>query len=395
MSKKPKKQKPVEQIEMSDDLAEKPLFLREGLDIQEEETEVYDLQKEFAASKKNRSTPVHTAIASFSALLLGATIWLTYGIQKDIDRTSVGIADFRDINLQELVNALRAAKFELDKIDDKISLIRRSMEMEIERIRHQSDLEIQKVEQSGLSQAKKEVDEKKVREARATLRQWLNIESDWTDPTDVISVPRDSRLLAVSVQPPSRVADQPRGNVMVVSWVKDQGIEAFREESVQRGKVANFSARFPETKKPRTKKSPGGASGRLHGTGMEEMYLQTTSGFPETADTSTLVNYLTDTLVLDMHGGERLPGNDRLNRPGAILVMDPDGALAVRHELDDLVECTEIKESFTPKQPGGAYDYPDYEMDGLNYDGYQPHGFEGLRGRGEPSRLPPRGGRGP
>ena len=247
-----------------------------------------------------------------------------------------------------------------------------------------------------LSQARKELAEKKVREARATLRQWLNIESDWSDPTDLISVPRDSRLLAVSVQPPSRVADQPRGSVMVVSWVKDQGIEAFREESVQRGKVANFlNCVFPETKKPRPQKSPGRTPGRSHGTGMEEMLSQLPSGSLEPADTSSPVDYVTDTLVLDMHGGERLPGKDRLNRPGAILVMGPDETLVVRHELDDLAECTEIRESLIPKQPGFEYDYPGYEMDGMNYDGYQPHGFQGLRDRGGPSRLPPRGGRGP
>ncbi|GEM_PF-879459 len=174
MSKKVKKQQPVKQEAPPEDLTEKPLFLREGIDIEEEETEVYDIQKEFAEIKKNRSTPVHTTIASFTAILLGATVWLTYGIQKDIDRTTVGIADFRDINLQELIDALRAAKGELDKIDDKISLMRRGMEMEIERIRQENALEIKKVEQSGLSQAKKrqllkmlrEEQDRKIRESR-------------------------------------------------------------------------------------------------------------------------------------------------------------------------------------------------------------------------------------
>jgi chromosome segregation ATPase len=174
MSKKISKQRALKQTEMPEDLDEKPLFLREGMGIEEEEAEVYDIQKEFAEIKKNRSIPVHTAIASFTAILLGATIWLTYGIQKDIDRTTVGIADFRDINLQELVNALRAAKGELDKIDDKIALMRRGMEMEIERIRQENALEIKKVEQSGLSQAKKrrllkmlrDEQDRKIRESR-------------------------------------------------------------------------------------------------------------------------------------------------------------------------------------------------------------------------------------
>lgn len=155
MSKKIKKQFLTKQTESIEELAEKPLFLREGMDIKEEKAEVYHIKKEFAASKKNKSVPVHAAITSFTLLLLGATIWLTDGIQRDIDRTSVGISDFRDINLQELVNALRIAKGELDKIDDKISLMKQSMEMEIEKIMQESALEIKKVEQSGISQAKK------------------------------------------------------------------------------------------------------------------------------------------------------------------------------------------------------------------------------------------------
>jgi hypothetical protein len=212
--------------------------------------------------------------------------------------------------------------------------------------------------------------ENKVSEARAAYRRWEMVESDWTDPSELISVPRDSRLLAVSVQPPTRVAGEPRGNVMVVSWVKDLGIEAFREESVQRGKVANFlNCRFPETKPPRR------PSKRL--LGEEEGYYQP-AGSLQTADASSPVNYLTDTLVLDMHGGERLPGKDRLNRPGTILLMDLDGTLVVRHELDDLAECTELTESLAPEQPGGGYDdesEDDYESD-----------FESLRGRRRPSR---------
>lgn len=176
MSKKIKKQYLTKQTESIEEQAEKPLFLREGIDIEEEEAEVYHLKKEFAASKKNKSGPVHTASISFTLLLLGATIWLTYGIQRDIDRTSVGISDFRDINLQELVNALRIAKGELDKIDDKISLMRHSMEMEIEKIMQESALEIKKVEQSGISQAKKrrllkmlrEEQDRKIRESQKT-----------------------------------------------------------------------------------------------------------------------------------------------------------------------------------------------------------------------------------
>ncbi len=215
------------------------------------------------------------------------------------------------------------------------------------------------------------------------MRNWEVVESDWTEPTEVIVVPRDSRLLAISVQPPPRTAAEPSGKVLVVSWVKDQGIEAFTERTVWRGKVANFTGvRFPETPQPRrsrqSSRTPRG----------EEAYYQ-----PEplgaAADQSVLVDYLTDTMVLDMQGGDRImSGKDRLMRPGAILLLDPDGTMVVRHELDDLAEYTELKESAAPPQPGGGYEY-DGEMEydgGMEYDGALDRGYGGRTPRGRRGR---------
>ena len=135
---------------------EKPLFLREGMDVPEEEVVLYDLQKEYGISKTNRSRPVYTALLVFALLLGGTTYWFTRGIQRDIDRTRVGIEDFRDLNLQELLNSLQRAQSELDKMDETIALAKRRMGSEIDKIRYQSALEIKKVEQSGLGQAEKQ-----------------------------------------------------------------------------------------------------------------------------------------------------------------------------------------------------------------------------------------------
>jgi hypothetical protein len=51
------------------------------------------------------------------------------------------------------------------------------------------------------------------------------------------------------------------------------------------------------------------------------------------------VDYLTNSLLLDVVGGARLPGKDRnLLEPGSVLLLDPEGALVVRSEIDDLSE---------------------------------------------------------
>ena len=210
--------------------------------------------------------------------------------------------------------------------------------------------------------------------ASAILRQWQNIESDWTDPAEVISVPRDSRLLAISVQPPPRTAEEPSGKVMVIRWVEDQGIEAFAERSVDRGKVANFlRIPFPETKQTRKPSKKG--SGDL------PMDYGPPAGLETAADEASVVDYLTDTLVLDMDGGELLPGKDRLAQPGAMLLLDPDGTLVVRQELDDLAECNELRDRDLPLRTGG----PGYEYGpGRGYEGYGPgRAYDGYQqGRG-------------
>jgi len=233
-------------------------------------------------------------------------------------------------------------------------------------------------------EAEKKRSEGNTRAATAILRQWQLVESNWTEPSDVISVPRDSRLLALSVRPPRPGADR-SGDVMVISWVEDRAIEAFSQQSVGRGKVANFlGRRFPETKQPRkSSKSP-----------LAEVPLYAPPEGLETGlDEPPLVDYLTDTLVLDMRGGETIPGKDRLKRPGAILLLDPDGALVVRHELDDLAECNELQQqTSTLEQPGAGY----YDGYGRGYD--EGGNLDALRGGGSsydgPTGWPRRGRRG-
>jgi len=153
---KPKSKKvPAKQADTADGSEITRLFLREGMGIEEELSSVYNLQDEFSISRANKSIPVYIAIISFSLVLLIATTWFTCGIQRDIDRIKVGIADFKDLNLAELLAALRKAELDLAVVDDKIAVSKKAMEMEVEKIKRLSDLEIKKVEASGLGQAEK------------------------------------------------------------------------------------------------------------------------------------------------------------------------------------------------------------------------------------------------
>ncbi len=62
------------------------------------------------------------------------------------------------------------------------------------------------------------------------------------------------------------------------------------------------------------------------------------------------VDYLTDTLLLDVAGGAHIPGRDTgLKEPGHVLLLDPQGNLVVLHELTDEEEIKNL----LPKGPIG------------------------------------------
>jgi hypothetical protein len=92
----------------------------------------------------------------------------------------------------------------------------------------------------------------------------------------------------------------------------------------------------------------------------------------------------TGVVVLDLRGGQQLPTTDRANidhkAPGEVLLMDSDGRLVVRNELDDILEYTNniFKEPEKPKAPPTTEEAS---------DGY---GYPGMSGPGKAKR--PRGG---
>lgn len=128
----------------------------------------------------------------------------------------------------------------------------------------------------------------------------------WSDPTAAISVARDTRILAMSVQP-ARSSIDSTATILVTKWLKTKGIEAFLEKSkVGRGQLCDF---------PRERFKPP-KSARADG-----------------ARAEVTVDFITDATLIDLHGGERL--GKKSTSPGEILVLDSNGNLFVRDELDD------------------------------------------------------------
>jgi hypothetical protein len=252
-----------------------------------------------------------------------------------------------------------------------------------------------------------------------------SIAAEWSDPTNVVAVPRDSRILAGSVKPPggtlpTSIMYEPTCKVMAVTIRMEDGLEAAHEITAYRGQLGDFVATLAQ------ETSPGGmygAGGDMYGMGQyggEEggmmgseamggmMGDEMPMGPPRRAakrggdddEEAEEISHATGMLLLDMVGGKRLHGIDRsLVEPGSLLLLDPDGNLMIHDELDDEEEFLvyHVPEEKKPsrrsrkedKMPGG-YDPADGGMEEMYGIGMEADGSgggrskrRGSRGRGE------------
>ncbi len=201
------------------------------------------------------------------------------------------------------------------------------------------------------------------------------IEKDrWSEPSPVITIPRDTFVLAGGVHPLLRDTDEPRGTVAIIKWRKETGEEVHRDFPVMRGQLLDY----PETviREPRQRRrEDDGGTGVLIGRGPRKE--------PEIEEPDK-VDFVTGMVALDLIGGRRLPSGSRtaMTEPGRVLVMDHDGTLRMLSEVEDQIEY----ERRTVEPEPEPDDMPDmmYDEEGMMMmDEMMP--FEGER--------PPRGRR--
>jgi len=196
------------------------------------------------------------------------------------------------------------------------------------------------------------------------------VKTEWSAACEPVEVPRDARLLAGEIVKDHR--DQCK--VGIAYFDLTSGSEAFDLLDAARGQWLNFYGKIPRTqeqsrhfiappgqgqgpKGPPPPPSPHPKSGS-HGSGSHSA----SSGHhpppppprpstrhdtvpPAAKDvTETKVDYITDTLLLDVAGGAKiLPSRDvNLREPGHVLLLDPQGNLVVLHELTDEEEIKSL-----------------------------------------------------
>jgi len=195
----------------------------------------------------------------------------------------------------------------------------------------------------------------------------------WSDPTEVVAVPRDSQLLAGSVKAPRTwpgILYEPTASVLAVTIRMEDGLEAAQEYSVYRGHLANFEGTVAKEARRGALGAPGGTDAMMMmgetmapaaGAAGDERPRRAEKDGEEEEEEK--ISHATGMLVLDMAGGNRLNRTDRtLTEPGSLLLLDPDGNLLIRDELDDQDEYVAYHAPEEEKRPKRTKDEREDEM---------------------------------
>jgi len=175
------------------------------------------------------------------------------------------------------------------------------------------------------------------------ITDWIT--SPWSKASGVANVPKKpERLLAGAATPPSMWSvdvgnrevsfpyKEPTAQLVASIWDKSLTVDVPAEQEVMRGSFLNFKA-TPDV---------------VHPTKMVILRL------------NEPYNFDLDAMVLDIQGGERLPRGDRddpLTAPSRMLLVDRDGNLIVRDEVEDMVDYRQlmiIEEDIPGANPNGG-----------------------------------------
>jgi hypothetical protein len=178
------------------------------------------------------------------------------------------------------------------------------------------------------------------------------LETGWSEPTTVVQVPPDTGVLAG----PAKTWGA-RAAVMMTRFLKSTGEVAFEEFHVRRGQVLDFadrvlSRRTAPTQVARVSFVTKGMSPQRPPAAKAERGFThpTTAPSRELPPGAQAVVYASGMLLLDVRGGDRMPGPDRFTEPEGLLLMDPLGNLVVRNEIDDLLGYRSMQQADIPSE---------------------------------------------
>ncbi len=134
----------------------KNTFLREDLAQMGGETQIYSLEDEFAKTKKNKSHKMNFLVFLFILLLGIIAFLIALQADKRTQRIEVGISDFQDLNLVELLSSAQDSATKLRGLQIELQDLRSEMEREIEKVKQNTERQIQLVQNRNISDAERQ-----------------------------------------------------------------------------------------------------------------------------------------------------------------------------------------------------------------------------------------------
>jgi len=173
--------------------------------------------------------------------------------------------------------------------------------------------------------------------ARAEQAKGQTRETPWSDSSPMVSVSRGFNIMVGGIKKASGLTDA-KAEVVLRKWDAKEAVEAVRTTEINKGQVVNLPTDKAVVMPNEQSNFPMG------------------QGAPPQ---ETEIAFHTDTLILDMTGGDMLSGV-RGKSPTRLLVLEPDGQLSVKSELVDVERYasarSRIKEAADANKPPPSSD---------------------------------------
>ena len=121
----------IREFKIDPDNVNVDLFLPSKFDTLEEKIKLYNLEEEFAKTKKNKDIFSTLLFILFILLISVSSLALIFQSQKGSQKLSVDIADLEDINILEILNTTRSYEDDLARIRVELEDLQKKKERDI------------------------------------------------------------------------------------------------------------------------------------------------------------------------------------------------------------------------------------------------------------------------
>jgi len=113
----------------------KEIFLRDSIRLLSEKPKVYNLEEEFAKTKKNKSYKLYFWVLVFINFLLFSTFVITKIIQKKSLNLQFKISEFENVKLVELLDTVKKNENKLNMLKNRLVVTKIKFQKDLENLK--------------------------------------------------------------------------------------------------------------------------------------------------------------------------------------------------------------------------------------------------------------------